>query len=166
MRKVTIETILFDQTKGAAVVTFVEADGDRILPIFIGLWEGAAIFRELNRSSAQRPLLHDVFANILHGLQVRLEKVVIDSVSGNTFFAQLHLRHNEAAIIADARPSDAVALALKCQAPIYVADAVLLSAGKQEDAAMMEEAIKPPTSAEDVQAWLENIRPEDFADPE
>jgi bifunctional DNase/RNase len=166
LRKVTIDTVLFDQTKGAAVVTFVEEDGDRMLPIFIGLWEGSAIFRELNRSPAQRPLLHDVFANILLGLQVRLEKVVIDSLSGNTFFAQLHLRQNDASIIADARPSDAVALALKCQAPIYVADAVLQAAGKQEDVAMMEEAKQPPTSAEDVQAWLENIRPEDFADPE
>jgi bifunctional DNase/RNase len=111
-------------------------------------------------------LLHDVFANILHGLQVRLEKVVIDSLSGNAFFAQLYLRQNDALMIADARPSDAVALALKCQAPIYVADAVLQSAGKQEDVAMMEEAQGPPTSAEDVQAWLEDIRPEDFANPE
>lgn len=166
MRKVTIDTVLFDQAKGAAVVTFVEADGDRILPIFIGLWEGSVIFRELNRSTAQRPLLHDVFANLLFGLQVRLEKVVIDALNRNTFFAQLHLRQNDAAMIVDARPSDAVALALKCQAPIYVADAVLQSAGKQEDVAMMEEAKKPPTSTEDVQAWLENIRPEDFADPE
>lgn len=165
MRKVTIGTVLFDQTKGAAVVTLVEADGDRILPIFIGLWEGSAIFRELNRSPAQRPLLHDLFANVLHGLQARLEKVVIDALSSNTFYAQLHLKQNETAVIADARPSDAVALALKCQAPIYVADSVLEMAGKREDMAMLEEGEKPSAAAEDVQAWLENIRPEDFADP-
>jgi bifunctional DNase/RNase len=165
LRKVTIGTVLFDQTKGAAVVTLVEEDGGRILPIFIGLWEGSAIFRELNRSPAQRPLLHDLFAHVLHGLQARLEKIVIDSMSGNTFYAQLHLKQNETAMVADARPSDAVALALKCQAPIYVAERVLEAAGKQEDMAMVEEGEKPPAAAEDVKAWLENIRPEDFADP-
>lgn len=165
LRKVTIGTVLFDQTKGAAVVTLVEEDGDRMLPIFIGLWEGSAIFRELNRSPAPRPLLHDLFANVLNGLQARLEKVVIDSLSGNTFYAQLHLKQNATSVIADARPSDAVALALKCQAPIYVADAVLETAGKREDMAMVEEGEKPSASADEVKAWLENIRPEDFADP-
>lgn len=166
MRKVTIGTVLFDQTKGAAVVTLVEEDGDRILPIFIGLWEGSVIFRELNRSPAQRPLLHDLFAHVLHGLQARLEKVVIDSMSGNTFYAQLYLKQNETAIIADARPSDAVALALKCQVPIYVAEVVLETAGKKGEVAIVEEKEKPAATAEDVKAWLENIRPEDFADPE
>lgn len=165
LRKVTIGTVLFDQTKGAAVVTLVEEDGGRILPIFIGLWEGSAIFRELNRSPAQRPLLHDLFTNVLHGLQARLEKIVIDSLSGNTFYAQLHLKQNETSVIADARPSDAVALALKCQAPIYVAETVLETAAKQADESVVEEGEKPPTSAEDVKAWLKNIRPEDFADP-
>ncbi len=166
MREVTIGTVLFDQAKGAAVVTLVEVDGDRILPIFIGLWEGAAVFRELNRAPSQRPLLHDLFSNMLHGLHTRLEKIVIDSLDGNTFFAQLHLKQHDTAMIVDARPSDAIALALKCQAPIYIAAAVLEAAGKHEDLAMAEEAESPSATAEDVKAWLEDIRPEDFADPQ
>ena len=166
MQKMTIGTVLFDQVKGAAVVTLVEESGDRVLPIFIGIWEGMAILRELNRTPSPRPMLHDLFCNVLQGLQAHLEKVVVDSLSDATYHAQLHLKQQDTAIIADARPSDAIALAVKLQAPIYVAETVLETAGKREDFAMeTEEEPKSATSKEDVRAWLENIRPEDFADP-
>lgn len=160
----TIGTVLFDQSKGAAVVTLVEAEGDRTLPIIIGLREGTTIFRELNRAQTQRPMLHDLFFNVLHGLQARLEKIVVDSLSDNTYYARLHLKQHNTPIIADARPSDAIALALRFQAPIYVAEDVLQAAGRQEDFAMTEEE-SPSAASDDVQTWLENIRPEDFADP-
>jgi hypothetical protein len=162
----TIGTVLFDQVKGAAVVTLVEETGERILPIFIGLWEGTAIFRELNRTPSHRPLLHDLFYNILHGLQTRLEKIVVDAFSDNTYYAQLHLKRHDTAIIADARPSDAIALALKFQAPIYVAEDVLEAAGKYGGGTGQEEEESASMASDDVRAWLENIRPEDFADPQ
>lgn len=163
----TIGTVLFDQSKGAAVVTLVEADGDRMLPIFVGLWEGTAIARELNRAPAQRPLLHDLFCTVLQGMHARLEKVVVDSLGDNTFFAQLHLKQQDTTVIADARPSDAIALALKCQAPIYVDEAVLETAGKRGDfaAGATERPAPAAEASEDLRAWLENLRPEDFADP-
>ncbi|MGQ4810306.1 hypothetical protein NKDENANG_03763 [Candidatus Entotheonellaceae bacterium PAL068K] len=166
MQKMTIGTVLFDRSKGAAIVTLVEETGDRTLPIFIGLWEGTAIFRELNRATAQRPLLHDLFYTILHGMQARLEKIVVDTFQDNTYYAQLHFKQHDMALIADARPSDAIALAVKFQAPIYVAKAVLEAAGKQGDVAAGEEEKKPIMIPEDVQTWLEKIRPEDFADPQ
>jgi uncharacterized protein len=125
LRKMTVGTVLFDQAKGAAVVMLVEETGDRILPIFIGLWEGVAIYRELNRALALRPMLHDLFCNILHGLHTHLEKVVVDTLSDNTYYARLHLMHHDAPLIADARPSDAIALTVKFQAPIYVAEDIL-----------------------------------------
>jgi len=75
-----IGTVLFDQSKGAAVVTLVEEQGERVLPIFIGIWEGMAIFREINRTPSPRPVLHDLLSNLLQGFQARLEKVVIDAV--------------------------------------------------------------------------------------
>lgn len=166
MQKMTIGTVLFDQAKGAAVVTLVEEGGERVLPIFIGIWEGMAIFRELNRTPSPRPMLHDLFCNVLHGLQARLEKIVVDALSDATYYVQLHLKQQDATIIADARPSDAIALAVKLQAPIYVAEAVLETAGKRGDFAMQTEEERPSTpSKEDVRAWLENVRPEDFADP-
>jgi bifunctional DNase/RNase len=166
LQKMSIGTVLFDQTKGAAIVTLVEDTGERVVPIFIGLWEGAAILRELQRTPAHRPLLHDVFFNVMYGLQVGLEKIVVDALSDNTFFAQLHLKQHDSVMIADARPSDAIALALKFQAPIYVAEAVLEAAGRQRDSGMMDKRQTASTPSEDVQAWLENIRPEDFADPQ
>lgn len=166
MQKVHIGTVLFEQSKGAAVVTLLEESGDRTLPIVIGIWEGMAIFRELNRTPSHRPMLHDLFYNILLGLQGRLEKIVVDSVGDNTYYAQLHIGQAETTMLVDARPSDALALALRFQAPIYVADAVLEAAGKQSDFAASEESSQEQASTEDVQTWLENIRPEDFADPQ
>jgi uncharacterized protein len=168
LQKVTIGTVLFDQAKGAAVITLVGAAGDRVLPIFIGMWEGMAIYREINRASSHRPMLHDLFFNILQGLHTRLEKVEVDALSDNTYFARLHLKQQDATIIVDARPSDAIALAVKFQAPIYVAEAVLEVAGKHEDFMAQEEGptqSEPAGATEDVKAWLENLRPEDFADP-
>jgi bifunctional DNase/RNase len=165
-----IGTVLFDQSKGAAVVTLAEEDGERVLPIFIGIPEGMAIFRELNRTPSQRPLLHDLFHTILQGLQTRLEKVVVDSMNDTTFYARLYFRQQEALVIADARPSDAVALAVKFQAPLYVAEAVLEAAGKRGDFSVPTAEPRPQQrdteAEEDLQDWLDNIRPEDFADPQ
>ena len=170
MQKMNIGTVLFDQSKGAAVVTLVEEQGERVLPIFIGIWEGMAIFRELNRTPAPRPGLHDILYNLLQGFQARLEKVVLDAVHENTYYAQLHVTQHDLTMIADARPSDALALALKFQVPIYVADAVLATAGQRADFAVgdeqREEAEGALNKSEDVRAWLENVRPEDFADPQ
>lgn len=171
MRKVKIDAVLFDQSKGAAVITLAEEDGERILPIFIGIPEGMTIFRELHRTASPRPLLHDLFQTILQGLNTRLEKVIIDAMSDTTFYARLYLRQHETTlVVADARPSDAVALAIKFQAPIYVAEAVLEAAGRRADYAVSAETSRPPgreeASEEDIHSWLENLRPEDFADPQ
>src|SRR5262249_45366584 len=155
---------------GAAVVTLVEEQGERVLPIFIGIWEGMAIFRELNRTPSPRPVLHDLVYNLLQGFQARLEKVVIDAVRENTYYAQLHVTQHDTTMLADARPSDALALALRFQAPIYVADAVLATASKRADFAVSaeqrDETRDNVEESEDVRAWLENVRPEDFADPQ
>ncbi len=170
MQKMTIGTVLFDQSKGAAVVTLVEEQGERVLPIFIGIWEGMCIFRELNRTPSPRPVLHDLLYNLLQGFQARLDKVVLDAVTDNTYYAQLYVTQQDLTMIADARPSDALALALKFQAPIYVADAVLATAGKRADFAVGEErrgeAQGALDTSDDVRTWLENVRPEDFADPQ
>ena len=171
MRKVKIDAVLFDQSKGAAVVTLAEEDGERILPIFIGIPEGMTIFRELNRTASPRPLLHDLIQTILQGLHTRLEKVIVDAMSDTTFYARLYLRQDDNLVVADARPSDAVALAIKFQAPIYVAEAVLEAAGRRADHAVPAETPSPQrreeaSSEEDIHSWLENLRPEDFADPQ
>ena len=170
LRKMRIGTVLFDQSKGAAVVTLAEEDGERVLPIIIGIPEGMAIFRELNRTPAQRPQFHDLVQTILQGLHTRLDKVVIDSMSDTTFYARLYLWQHNNPIVVDARPSDAVALAVKFQAPIYVAETVLDTAGKKDDytvpSAEPRQAQRDVPSEDDVQDWLKDIRPEDFADPQ
>ena len=115
-------------------------------------------------------MLHDLLYNLLQGFQARLDKVVVDMVSDNTYYAQLYVTQQDLTMIADARPSDALALALRFQAPIYVADAVLATAGKRADFAVGEERREEVQgeldTSEDIRAWLENVRPEDFADPQ
>jgi bifunctional DNase/RNase len=169
VRKMNIGTVLFDQAKGAAIVTLTEEDGERTLSIYIGIPEGMTVFRELNRTPNQRPLLHDLIQNLLQGLHTRLEKVLVDSMSDTTYYARLYLRHHDTMVVMDARPSDAVALAVKLQAPIYVAEAVLQAVGKRGDFTVpAADPRQPPgeePSSDDVRSWLENIRPEDFADP-
>ena len=171
MRKMIIGTVLFDQAKGAAVVTLAEEDGERVLPIFIGIPEGMAIFRELNRTPSPRPQFHELFHTILQGLQTQVDKVLIDSMSDTTFYAKVYLTQHDTHVIADARPSDAIAIAVKFQAPIYVAEEVLEAAGKRSDysvptAEPRQQQPATPEPDENVQDWLENIRPEDFADPQ
>ncbi len=172
MRKVKIDAVLFDQTKGMAVVTLAEEEGDRLLPIFIGIPEGMTIFRELNRTASPRPLLHDLIQTIFQGLHTRLEKVIVDAMNDTTFYARLYLRQHDALVLTDARPSDAVALAIKMQAPIYVAEEILETAERRSDHAVPAETPRPqrreePSKSEDdLHSWLENIRPEDFADPQ
>ncbi len=170
MRKVKIDAVLFDRTQGLAVVTLAEEDGERLLPIFIGIPEGMTIFRELNRTASPRPLLHDLIQTILQGLHTRLEKVIVDAMNDTTFYARMYLRQHDTLVVADARPSDAVALAIKFQAPIYVAEEVLEAAGQRADHVVEGEAPRPQrraeTSEEDIHSWLENLRPEDFADPQ
>ncbi len=168
MRKMKIGTVLFDQSKSTALVTLTEEDGERVLPIFIGISEGMVLFRELNRTPSQRPSLPDLFHTILRGLHTRLEKVLVDSMNDTTFYARLYLRQHDTTVIADARPSDAMALAVKCQVPIYVAEAVLKAAGQRGDIAVSAAETRQQRDApsgEDVRSWLENLRPEDFADP-
>lgn len=169
MQQMRIGTVLFDQAKQAAVVTLVEEQGERVLPIFIGMWEGMAIFRELQRTPAPRPALHDIVYNLLHGFEARIDKVVVDTVSDNTYYAQIYVTRQDTLMVADARPSDALALAVRFQAPIYVEDTVLEQAGKRGDFTAGESQPKaaeaPLEQSEDVRAWLETLRPEDFADP-
>src|SRR4029453_15995935 len=95
-----IGTVLFDQSKGAAVITLVEEQGERVLPIFIGMWEGMAIFRERKRPPAPRPVLHDILYNLLQGFQARLEKVVVDAVHENTYYAQVYVIQNNSTWLA------------------------------------------------------------------
>lgn len=104
-------------------------DGERQLPILIGQYEAAAITLPLEGHTPDRPMTHDLIKNILDKLDVKVEKVVIDDLWGNTYYAKVHMSVNGEDIVIDSRPSDAIALAVRSDAPVFVADGILEQSG-------------------------------------
>lgn len=162
MHRMKIGMVVFDQSKGAAVITLVDETGKRAVPLLIGVPEALAIFRELNRYPSPRPTVYDLFKNVLDGLRVNVERVVIDALREDTFYASIFMHVDRAMVVTDARSSDAIALALKTQAPIYVEDEVLENA----EAMGLTMTSQQEGGADDLQDWLSNVKPEDFGDGE
>jgi len=162
MHRMKIGMVFLDQAKGAAVITLIDETGKRGLPFLIGVPEALAIFRELNRYLPPRPMVYDLFKNVLDGLGVNVERVVIDAFKDDTFYANIFMHIDRSVVVADARPSDAIALALKTQAPIYVVDEVLDNA----EAMGLTIAAQQEGGGDELQDWLKNVKPEDFRDGE
>ncbi len=162
MHRMKIGMVVFDQSKGAAVITLVDETGKRAVPLLIGVPEALAIFRELNRYPSPRPTVYDLFKTVLDGLQVNVERVVIDTLREDTFYASVFMHVDRSVVVADARSSDAIALALKTQAPIYVEDEVLENA----EAMGLTMTSQQEGGGDDLQDWLSNVKPEDFGDGE
>ena len=135
MIEVTIESIRVSLMNYNRVVVLREADSNRYLPIYIGPPEAEAIAMRLQGVSVARPMTHDLLSSVLQELGGAVDRVVVNDLSNDTFFAQLHVRVDERELEIDARPSDALALAVRNDAPIYVEDAVLEQAGVTLDEA-------------------------------
>jgi uncharacterized protein len=163
MHRMKIGMVVFDQSKGAAVITLLDETGKRALPLLIGVPEALAIFRELNRYPSPRPMVYDLFKNVLDGLQVNIDRIVIDAFKDDTFYANIFMHIDRAQVVADARPSDAIALALKAQAPIYVMDEVLDNA---EAMGLTITSTQQEGNVDELQDWLKDVKPEDFGDGE
>lgn len=132
--EMVVESVRVHMRTGRHVLLLKEAGAGRILPVWIGPWEAQAIAMRLQGISAERPLTHDLFATTLGELGVRLDRVVIASLSEETFHARLVLVTADSHHEMDARPSDAIALAVRLESPIYAASAVLDQAAALPDA--------------------------------
>ena len=155
MIEVRVEGILLDNVNNSPVVLLREIDGDRVLPIFIGPLEASAIAYAIEKTKFPRPLTLDLMRLMVEGLQGRIRRVIITKLESETFFAEVVLEADERVITVDARPSDSVGLALRCEAPIYVAEAVMEKAG-QWITAQDEDRLK------DLREKMRTINPEDF----
>ncbi len=128
-----IESVRVHMLSNRHVVILKDAEGDRYLPIWIGAWEASAIAMRLQGLSAERPLTHDLFAAALQRLGVRVERVVISELSEETYHARIHLERDGVEVEVDARPSDALALAVRAEVQIFAAEEVLAQAGLAAD---------------------------------
>ena len=125
-----LSKIIIQETADHQIIVLKEAEGDRMFPIVIGIFEAMAIDRRVKNVKPPRPLTHDLLNSLIASLGGVLEKVVINDLHDNTFFAKLILRQNGKEIEVDARPSDAIALAAQENTPIYVEESVLEEAGQ------------------------------------
>ncbi len=136
--EMVVESVRVHMLSSRHVVILKDAAHDRYLPIWIGPWEASAIAMRLQGLTPERPLTHDLFASVLGELGARLDRVLITSLADETFHARLVLVQPDARHEVDARPSDAIALAVRLGVPIYAAEAVLdqaaLGADSSEDA--------------------------------
>ena len=155
MIEVRVEGILLDNVNNSPVVLLRERDGDRVLPIFIGPLEASAIAYALEKTKFPRPLTLDLMRLLVEGLQGRIRRVIITKIENETFFAEVVIEAGDRVVAVDARPSDSVGLALRAEAPIYIAEAGMEKAGPwitAED----EERLK------DLREKMRTVNPEDF----
>lgn len=156
-----------DRSNNSYVVILQEKEGDRLLPIWIGQPEAESIVIEMNSVKRARPLTHDLCKSLIVGLGGSLKRVQITKVEDRTYYAELHISRGDRIVHIDARPSDSIAIALRFSAPIFAQDS-LLSALLLEDTADQIESAEPGSevseemTAEQLQAYLQNLRPEDF----
>ena len=129
--RVEIEGVFAAESNGNVQRFVILTDGDRKLPIHIGPFEAQAISYPLESSQPDRPLTHDLLKNILDRVELAIDRVVIDDLWSTTFYAKLYIRFSDEELEIDSRPSDAIALAVRAQAPIYVAEQILASHHQQ-----------------------------------
>ena len=154
-----VRGLALDPVSNLPIIILRDDEEKRSLPIWVGIFEANAIALELEKIATPRPMTHDLIKNVLEAVDAKVEKIVVNDLRENTFFALIHLRMGEEEVTVDSRPSDAIALALRAGAPIFVDDDVVRRAKTVE---AVETAPKEADDQEKLKEWLENLKPEDF----
>jgi bifunctional DNase/RNase len=150
-----IRGLMMDPVTNMPIVVLKDVSSDTVLPIWVGIYEANAIALEIEKVTTPRPMTHDLIKNVLSGLDARVHKVVVNELRDDTFFAIIWLERQGSIISIDSRPSDALALALRVDCPIYVEDEVLKTS-KQAS------AVSDRVSSEELRKWLEGLNDEDL----
>ena len=153
--EMTIKGLMVDPITNMPIVILRDKDGQRVLPIWVGVFEANAIALQIENVATPRPMTHDLLRNVIHDLRAEIRKIVVSDLKENTFYALIHLEINGEPLAIDARPSDAIALALRARAPIYVEDRVI-------DSAKTIDFVPDKGDAERLQKWLESLDPDDM----
>jgi bifunctional DNase/RNase len=154
--EVRIRGLMMDPATNMPIVVLKDVASETVMPIWVGIFEANAIAIEIEKVALPRPMTHDLARNVISHLNARLERVVITEIKDDTFHAVLWLRQAGEPVMIDARPSDAIALALRADCPIFVAEQVMQSA-KLNTSGPSE----GPT-AEQLRGWLEGLNDEDL----
>ena len=159
MVEMVIYGVSFDLVGKQPIVLLKTADGNRFLPIWIGHPEAAAILMKLQNASTPRPMTHDLVTEILGQLNAEVIRITVTELRENTFFAQITVQQDGSEVEIDSRPSDAIALAIRSDAPIYAAESVI-----EESAIEFEgEEVNEEEMVDEFKKFLENVSPDQFA---
>jgi len=153
--EMTIKGLMVDPITNMPIVILRDKDGQKVLPIWVGTFEANAIALQIENISTPRPMTHDLLRNVIHDLKASVQKVVVCDLQDNTFYALIYLSISGDTVAIDARPSDAIALALRTRAPIFVEDAVI-------DHAKTVDLSSDKADADRLHKWLESLDPEDL----
>src|SRR5881227_20142 len=145
--EMTIKGLMVDPVTNMPIVILKDKEGDRVLPIWVGIFEANAIALQIENVATPRPMTHDLLRNVIHDLKAEVEKIVVCDLQENTFYALIYLALNGGTVAIDARPSDAIALALRTRAPIFVEDTVI-------DNAKTVDFTTDKADADRLQKWL------------
>jgi bifunctional DNase/RNase len=140
-----VEGLLFDPRSNMYILLLKEIEASGTLPIWIGKPEADSIALALGKVATPRPLTHDLVKNITDGLKVKITRIVVTEIIDNTYYALIHVSDGKKETLIDSRPSDAVAVALRASAPIFVEDSIMAT-----------------RTADELDEWLKNLKPEDF----
>jgi uncharacterized protein len=159
MQEMVIYGVSFDMVGKQPIVLLKTADGNKFLPIWIGHPEAAAILMKLQGAATPRPMTHDLFTDLLGQLDARVTRIAVTELRENTFYAAITISIDGSEIEVDSRPSDAIALAVRSDAPIFAADSVI-----EESAIEFEhEDVNEEEVVEEFKKFLDEVKPEDFS---
>jgi bifunctional DNase/RNase len=154
--EMSVKGLMIDPITNMPIIILRDRQGQKVLPIWVGVFEANAIALQIENVQTPRPMTHDLLKNVLDDLQAEVERVVVCALRENTFYAAIHLRANAGGeLVVDARPSDAIALALRTQSPIFVEDDVIQSARSAESS-------KESMDLGRIQKWLDGLTEEEL----
>ena len=159
-REMKVSGLVMDPQTNTPILILKDLQSETSLPIWIGILEATSIATELEKIQLPRPMTHDLIKNCFEFLNVKVERIEVCDLRQNTYYALIYLRNNDGVRTIDARPSDAIAIALRTDAPIFVKEDVLLKSQKPDG------TTQPVFSKEEKENWddiLENLDPEDFS---
>jgi len=150
-----IRGLMMDPVTNMPIVILKDPEGETVLPIWVGVYEANAIALEIEKVTTPRPMTHDLLKNVLTAFGGSVQKVVVTELKEDTFYAVIWTEHNGSMISIDSRPSDALALALRMDCPIYVDDEVLRTS-------KLATAMSDRVSSEELRKWLEGLNDDDL----
>ena len=162
MIEMKVKGLTLDPLTNMPIVILKDIEGNKALPIWVGIFEANAIALEMEQVTTPRPMTHDLIKNILEGITAHVNRVVVNDLKDNTFYAVISLNLNGSEVLVDSRPSDAIALALRVNAPIFVEKKVIDDARSIDFTEQVASKESDEEMSEDWKNWLENLRPDDF----